>query len=136
MKNLHTLLIVGASLVILEFLVGSCLLVYGVTYKNLEVERAEEMLDFIKTRNPVYYERLASRDDQSYRKEFYNYFTKKGNALFILSGVVLMFLALNSTIPMISISFIHEGSREQKPEIKQQKEEQKPEEEIKRNGIS
>lgn len=140
MKKLHVLLVIGIVLVILEFLLGSWLLVYGFTYRNLEDERADEMLDFIKTYNPVYYEKLASRENQSYREEFYSYYTKKGDKLFVLNGMILMFLAINSAIPTAIFFFIHKGYEVQQPETKlhsreineQEEEDKEPKEEEKK----
>jgi flagellar basal body-associated protein FliL len=58
------------------------------------------MMEFIKNHNPAYYEKLMNRNEPSYIEEFYKFYTKRGNSLFVLSGIIIVVIVINNAFMM------------------------------------
>ena len=131
MKKTQILLIIGLTLVISESFLGFTFIYYGIMDRQVEGDRANAMLNYIKTNNPAYYENIMSEDDPSYRSEFYRHYMKKGNSLFKMGGLILVVIALNNVLPMMSVILLekkeqivseNEEESEEKAEEKEEKE--------------
>jgi len=90
------LLIIVVSQTVLGFLV----IYYGSIYRYVDVKKAEEMLEFIRTNDPGYYEKLVGGEDPSYMREFEKHFTVRGNRVIILLGLFFIAVAINVSVPL------------------------------------
>jgi len=90
------LLIIVVSQTMLGFLV----IYYGSIYSYVDEKKAEEMLEFIRTNDPGYYEKLVNGEDPAYIREFNKHFTVRGNRVIILLGLFFLAVAINVSIPL------------------------------------
>ena len=86
------------SILGLEMLIGLTFVTKGVTYKEVDTIRADEMLSFIRDNNPTYFDMLNDQSMPEYREEFYEYYTKKGNDVKFSSGMLFMVMAVNAAL--------------------------------------
>ena len=133
-KARKILIIIGIVLVLAESLTGLALFYYGYKYKKVEKEEAEEILEFIRTNNPTYYEKIES-ETPPYSEQFYSFYTKKGDRLFVAVGIILFLIAINSIIPLLFLITLQAQQSTDAPEpileeeIKEEAEEAEREEE-------
>lgn len=91
-------------LIFMQSLMGMFFMVYSSMYSVVDLPKAQKMIAFIKTENPDYYALLASNEDRSYLKEFYENYKIRGNRGLYFTGILCIAMAVNITIPLIYIT--------------------------------
>ena len=74
MKRIKTIKELGLVLIVFQTLLGFFVIIYGALYTEVDTLKAEEMLEFIRSNNTEYYEKLTNPEDQKYLKEFYKHY--------------------------------------------------------------
>ena len=127
MKKTQILLIIGLAFIIFESFLGFTFIYFGIMDRQVENNRAEAMLSYIKTDNPTYYENIMNEEDPTYRNEFYRHYTKRGNSIFKIGGFILVVIALNNVLPMMSVILLEK----KEPKVSEKEEESEEETEEK-----
>jgi len=108
---------------ITQTILGLMVTFYGSVYPIVDIRKAEQMMEFISSTNPKYYSKLTSEEDTSYREEFYDHYTTRGNPKIILCGLFFLAISANIAVPMMYLAV-----KKKVAEIKEEKE-RGPEEE-------
>ena len=103
MKRTDILLVVGLALFVTELFMGTTFIFYGLLYTKVDMKQAETMLKFIEQNNPAYYENIMKEDDPTYRRKFYQNYTVKGNSLFTMGGLLILFIVINNVFTVLFI---------------------------------
>jgi len=92
---------------------------YGVMYSVVDTRAADDMLEFIRTNNPVYYQKLTNETDSSYLKDFYKNYTTHGNRKIILIGLFFIAISVNISVPTLYF-VIREKMKEEKEKVEEE----------------
>ena len=106
MKRIHIILIILINIALVQLILGIATTYYGIVYKEIEMEKAEEMIEFVRTYNPEYYEKLTNGQDITYLREFYDNYTVRGNISMKIAGIIQILVAINSAITLFLIFII------------------------------
>ena len=87
--------------IIVQSALGFLIMFYGMRYSIVDTKAAEEMLEFIRTSNPAYYQKLTDNRDSSYLRNYYQNYTTHGNRKIILIGLFFIAIGVNIAIPAL-----------------------------------
>ena len=86
---------IALAIIIALSTLGIIVMVYGSMYRDMDISKALEMLEYIKANNYEYYQKITDENDPSYRQEFYRHYTIYGNRKIILIGLFILIIDLN-----------------------------------------
>jgi hypothetical protein len=71
----------------------------GIFFKEYDKEKAESMLEILKTSDETLFRKITEEKNPDYMKEYRSIYTKKGNPVLIVYGAVLIILSVGCLAP-------------------------------------
>lgn len=128
MKRIKTIKELGLVLIVFQTLLGFFVVIYGALYIEVDTPKAEEMLEFIRSNNTEYYEKLKDPEDQKYLKEFYKHYEVRGNRMIMICGLFFIVIAINIAIIMVYLIIAEERKKMPPVEVEETEEAEETEE--------